>query len=157
MGARIRAAREARRLSQHELAARLTRIGLRLNQGQVGKTESGQRPIRVDEVWAFAHALETTAAELLFDAEDLDPAVLGLGLAIARADVEHEAAEREASRFREQHEQAERRATEARERLFELWTERDLLRPGPAVTHGPPTDDELSDDSVRDEMTEDER
>src|SRR5262245_60585042 len=67
VGRRIRTAREARGMSQQRLADSLTQLGRPLNQGQVGKTEAGRRPLRIDEAWLFARALGLTPYELLFD------------------------------------------------------------------------------------------
>ena len=52
------------RLTQEDLAARLARQGLALNQSQIAKIESGRRPVLDYELAAIARALKVPVQAL---------------------------------------------------------------------------------------------
>ena len=52
------------RITQDDLAARLARQGLALNQSQIAKIESGRRPVLDYELAAIARALKVPIQEL---------------------------------------------------------------------------------------------
>jgi transcriptional regulator with XRE-family HTH domain len=62
---RLRALREAADITQGELAERMTRLGFSMHQTAVAKVERGQRPVRLNEVAAFAAALRVPVTDLL--------------------------------------------------------------------------------------------
>ncbi|MGW4411188.1 helix-turn-helix domain-containing protein [Nonomuraea sp. NPDC004702] len=66
-GQRVRRLRVGRGWSQEELAERLTQVGLQFHQTQVGKLESGSRPIRLNEAQALALIFDTPLSNLLDD------------------------------------------------------------------------------------------
>lgn len=59
--------REAQRLSQPELARRITEAGRPMTAGVLSKTEQGDRRVDVDDLVAFALALGVTPNRLLLD------------------------------------------------------------------------------------------
>jgi transcriptional regulator with XRE-family HTH domain len=61
----FRQQREALGLSQSDLARALRSQGFALNQSQVGKCETGKRPLRVAEASAWAHVLTLPLAAAL--------------------------------------------------------------------------------------------
>ena len=54
-----------RHLSQTELCERLAEVGFPMHQSVLARIESGQRPIRVDELFALAAALQVAPVYLL--------------------------------------------------------------------------------------------
>jgi transcriptional regulator with XRE-family HTH domain len=70
VGERVRTIREARRLSQRELAARVQALGVRVHHPGIGKVEQGQRRLDVSELFAFAYALDVSPLHLMVPAED---------------------------------------------------------------------------------------
>jgi transcriptional regulator with XRE-family HTH domain len=52
------------KITQQDMAGRLARVGLDMNQSQVAKIESGERMIADFEVIAFAKALRVPVQEL---------------------------------------------------------------------------------------------
>jgi transcriptional regulator with XRE-family HTH domain len=66
---RLRALREAADLTQGQLAERMTQLGFPMHQTAIAKIERGQRPVRLNEVAAFAAALRVPVTDLLADAE----------------------------------------------------------------------------------------
>lgn len=76
LGERMRALREGRGWSQRELAKRMQDRGLNWFQSTVGKTETGGRPVRVDEAAVLAELLETKIDDLV--AADPDPMAIKL-------------------------------------------------------------------------------
>lgn len=58
IAANVRAYREAKGISQEELAQRMAERGFGFSQATVWKIESGQRPVRASELIAFADALD---------------------------------------------------------------------------------------------------
>ncbi|HEY8503139.1 MAG TPA: helix-turn-helix transcriptional regulator [Gemmataceae bacterium] len=65
VGENLRALRDARRLSVYDLARRLSTIGRSILPSGISKTESGARRVDVDDLVAFAVALDTTPNRLL--------------------------------------------------------------------------------------------
>ncbi len=61
----IKSARERRGLSQQQLAARLGKLGRPMQASAVAKVESGDRRVDVDDLTAFAVALNVPVARLL--------------------------------------------------------------------------------------------
>lgn len=70
VGENIRARRVAAHRSQQALADRMKALGLPWHQTTVAKAESGERPIRVDELFALAAIFEVSQLEDLLG-EDL--------------------------------------------------------------------------------------
>lgn len=60
--------RKAARLSQEDVAERMTRLGFKLHQTQIAKMENGTRPIRFDEVLGLAKALNLPAGHFMTEA-----------------------------------------------------------------------------------------
>jgi transcriptional regulator with XRE-family HTH domain len=67
VGQQIREHRQAAKLSQAELAARVTAKGYTVQQSTVAKIELGTRPIRVAELYVFADALQVPWVRFLLD------------------------------------------------------------------------------------------
>lgn len=70
----VRAVRERRRLTQLQLAARMAEVGRPMQASAVAKVESGDRRVDVDDLAAFAVALNVPPARLLLPdvAEDAE-------------------------------------------------------------------------------------
>ncbi len=64
-GELVRHHRIAHGLSQQELAAAMTSLGLSWHQTTVAKTEAAERPIRVNELVALARVLDVPASTLV--------------------------------------------------------------------------------------------
>ena len=62
IAANVRAYREARGVSQEDLAARLAEAGFPFSQATVWKVENGQRPVKAAELAALADVLEIRGA-----------------------------------------------------------------------------------------------
>lgn len=97
VGQQIREHRQAAKLSQAELAARVTAKGYTVQQSTVAKIEGGTRPIRVAELYVFADALEVPWIRFMLNygagAEDQDFQALNARareLHIRRVDLEQE-------------------------------------------------------------------
>ncbi|MFE4409084.1 helix-turn-helix transcriptional regulator [Streptomyces sp. NPDC056821] len=61
---RMRLLREARGISQAEVAARVTRLGVQLPQQTIARIEAGKRSLRLDEAEAIARALGSSLTEM---------------------------------------------------------------------------------------------
>jgi transcriptional regulator with XRE-family HTH domain len=61
---RMRLLREAHGVSQAEVAARVTRMGVPLPQQTIARIETGKRSLRLDEAAAIARALNSTVQEM---------------------------------------------------------------------------------------------
>ncbi|MFF0770920.1 helix-turn-helix domain-containing protein [Nonomuraea wenchangensis] len=68
--ANMRAVRQQRGWSQHELGTRLVEAGMSLHQSTIARIESGQRPVRLNEAVAMARALGVGLADLLAPMSD---------------------------------------------------------------------------------------
>lgn len=68
-GSRVRLVREARGLSQRELARLLTEAGYRIDASAITRVERGERAARLPEAVAIAAVLETTVGELLGESD----------------------------------------------------------------------------------------
>lgn len=78
-GANVRRLREARGLSQHELARRLADVGLEgFHQTTVSRIEKGERPARLGEAKAIAQLLDSTIENMLTQGESAAEATRGL-------------------------------------------------------------------------------
>lgn len=64
----LKVLRKAARLSQEDMAERMTRLGFKFHQTQVAKIENGTRPVRFDEVLGLAKALSVPAANFMTEA-----------------------------------------------------------------------------------------
>ncbi|HEV2784678.1 MAG TPA: helix-turn-helix domain-containing protein [Actinophytocola sp.] len=64
--------REARRMTQTDLAKALQRHGLRFHQQTIQRIESGERPIRLDEAFLIAEELGSSIAAMTADKPSLD-------------------------------------------------------------------------------------
>ncbi|WP_181137585.1 helix-turn-helix domain-containing protein [Rathayibacter sp. AY1D1] len=64
-GAAVRLARVEARLSQEEVAGRVTEVGYEMSQATVGKIERGERKVTIGEAEALAAALETSTSALV--------------------------------------------------------------------------------------------
>ncbi|MFD5218061.1 helix-turn-helix domain-containing protein [Streptomyces tendae] len=62
---RMRLMREARGISQAEVAARVTRMGVPLPQQTIARIETGKRSLRLDEAAAIARALNVELPDLM--------------------------------------------------------------------------------------------
>ena len=65
IAANLRTYREARSISQEELAQRMGDLGFGFSQATIWKIESGQRPVRASELVALADSLGVMAATSL--------------------------------------------------------------------------------------------
>jgi len=80
--------REQRRLSQDELAALTGRLGRPMTRQIVSKTEIGDRRVDVDDLVAFAVALDTTPNRLLLTAGAIEGETVELvpGMSVSQLD-----------------------------------------------------------------------
>lgn len=83
-GARVRELREAKGMSQADLAEAMTQRGVRWHQTTVAKSEKGQRPIRLDEAALLAELLFTSLPVMLAPVAD-DVSLAGGNLTVAQA------------------------------------------------------------------------
>lgn len=129
---RLRALREAAELTQGQLAERMTQLGFSMHQTAVAKIELGQRPVRVNEVVAFAAALRVPVTDLLPgaasapEAEALWPEILEaaaqrleLTRRYAAIEAQHAALSEKKTELVKRLEVISQRETEAREKLQE--------------------------------------
>lgn len=65
IGAKIRAAREAKGLTQEQLAARLQTLGCDITRSALAKIEVGQRHLYIDEFKLIAKLLSVSYSDLL--------------------------------------------------------------------------------------------
>lgn len=72
VAANLRALREARRLNQPQLAARMRELGAELHASAVSKIEKRERRVDVDDLIALAVAIDTTPNRLLLVGEASD-------------------------------------------------------------------------------------
>jgi transcriptional regulator with XRE-family HTH domain len=72
---RLREIRDARRLTQAELAEKMTRAGRPMNKLAVLRVERGERKVSLDEALAFAYVLGAVPAHLLSPPDDEHVAV----------------------------------------------------------------------------------
>lgn len=86
----VRSRRELRGLSQTDLAVQLRDgYGLKFHQATIDRVEKGQRPCRLDEVYAIAEVLGTTVDDMLDDWSSIDRAWRQLaGVALRAREVE---------------------------------------------------------------------
>ncbi|MFD7645621.1 helix-turn-helix domain-containing protein [Kitasatospora sp. NPDC059795] len=88
----LKVLRKAARLSQEDVAERMTRLGFKFHQTQVAKIENGTRPVRFDEVIGLAKALSVPAANFMTEAvagpDEPDYELQEAGFALQAAQVE---------------------------------------------------------------------
>jgi transcriptional regulator with XRE-family HTH domain len=75
VGRRLREERQARDVTQKQLADALTRNGLSITESDVRKRENGSVGVKVEELVTFAHVLGVPLVELLAPAEGDDSTV----------------------------------------------------------------------------------
>lgn len=73
VAANIRTRRATLNLTQADLSERVTATGHDLGDQSVWALENGRRRIRIDDLYAIAHALNTTPAALLTDGSTVEP------------------------------------------------------------------------------------
>jgi transcriptional regulator with XRE-family HTH domain len=61
---RIRELRKARGMTQQELAARISRLGVPIHQTAIARVESGKRELTLAEAFQFAYALDVAPVHL---------------------------------------------------------------------------------------------
>jgi transcriptional regulator with XRE-family HTH domain len=69
IGNRVKTIREAHRISQRELAARVQALGVTIHHPGIGKIEQGKRKLDVSELFAFALALDVSPIHLILPPE----------------------------------------------------------------------------------------
>lgn len=72
VGLKLKELREARGLSQRELAKEFQLIGCDIDQNVITRTERGERKVSDKEIWAITIVFGITTADL-FENNDLDP------------------------------------------------------------------------------------
>ncbi|MBQ7795380.1 MAG: helix-turn-helix transcriptional regulator, partial [Lachnospiraceae bacterium] len=72
IGLKLKALREARGLSQRELAKQFQLIGCDIDQNVITRTERGERKVNDREIWAITIVFGITSADL-FEKNELDP------------------------------------------------------------------------------------
>ena len=87
IAANVRSLRALRRLSQADLAARLTYLGHAWAQSTVVRVEAGKRPVSVAELFSLALALAVSPSRLLdLERAELHGLVLAEGAALRTED-----------------------------------------------------------------------
>lgn len=76
VGLKLKELREARGLSQRELAKEFQLIGCDIDQNVITRTERGERKVSDKEIWAITIVFGITTADL-FENNDVDPIFLG--------------------------------------------------------------------------------
>lgn len=72
VGLKLKELREARGLSQRELAKEFQLIGCDIDQNVITRTERGERKVSDKEIWAITIVFGITTADL-FENNDVDP------------------------------------------------------------------------------------
>src|SRR5664279_107210 len=85
IGARVRAVRTQRGLSQGDMADLLRRQGIPWSQGTLSKVETGDRPIRLSEAPLVAHALGLELEELAAGKSRVAAALRRAGVVVREA------------------------------------------------------------------------
>jgi transcriptional regulator with XRE-family HTH domain len=73
---RIRELRQARGMTQQDLAERLARWGVRIDRTAVAKIEKGRRELTLSEAFMFAVALSVAPVHLFVPTDDDEPIML---------------------------------------------------------------------------------
>lgn len=76
VGLKLKELREARGLSQRELAKEFQLIGCDIDQNVITRTERGERKVSDKEIWAITIVFGITTADL-FENNDVDPVFEG--------------------------------------------------------------------------------
>ncbi|WP_031067551.1 helix-turn-helix domain-containing protein [Streptomyces sp. NRRL WC-3742] len=88
----LKVLRKAARLSQEDVAERMTRLGFKFHQTQVAKIENGTRPVRFDEVIGLAKALSVPPSNFMTEAvagpDEPDYELQEAGFAVEKAEQE---------------------------------------------------------------------
>ncbi len=117
----LRVLRKAARLSQEDVAERMTRLGFKFHQTQVAKIENGARPVRFDEVIGLAKALSVPAANFMTEAvagpDEPDYELQEAGFRLQAAEVEWRTARDIEQAAKARLAEAEREYDEIAERL----------------------------------------
>jgi transcriptional regulator with XRE-family HTH domain len=79
---RLREVREAKRLSQADLAARLGELGVPVNRATVARTETGTRGITLDDALLYAAALGPSPVNMFLPLRSDDPVELAPNLSV---------------------------------------------------------------------------
>lgn len=113
--------RKAARLSQEDLAERMTRLGFKFHQTMVAKIESGNRLLRFDEVVGLAKALNVPAANFMTEAvagpDEPDYELQEAGYRVQKAEQEWKTAHDIEQGARARLDEAEREYDEIADRL----------------------------------------
>jgi transcriptional regulator with XRE-family HTH domain len=113
--------RKAARLSQEDLAERMSRLGFKFHQTQIAKIENGTRLLRFDEVVGLAKALNVPAAHFMTEAvagpDEPDFELQEAGYRVQKAEQEWRTARDIEQGAKARLEEAEREYDEIAERL----------------------------------------
>jgi transcriptional regulator with XRE-family HTH domain len=127
----MRLLREARGISQAEIATRVTRLGVPLPQQTIARIETGKRALRLDEAEVIARALSSDLLEMVSDPVEVRDARKQLAEAIKHLDQAHdERFDAEAAHFAAERDTAELagEVARAREREAEMQAVVERLR-----------------------------
>lgn len=117
----LKVLRKAARLSQEDVAERMTRLGFKFHQTQVAKIENGTRPVRFDEVIGLAKALSVPAGNFMTEAvagpDEPDYELQEAGFRVEKAQQEWRTANDLEQAAKARLEEAEREYNEIAERL----------------------------------------
>ena len=117
----LKVLRKAARLSQEDVAERMTRLGFKLHQTQVAKIENGTRPVRFDEVIGLAKALSVPPENFMTEAvagpDEPDYELQEAGFRVQAAELEWRTAHDIEQGAKARLEEAEREYDEIAERL----------------------------------------
>jgi transcriptional regulator with XRE-family HTH domain len=95
----VRTHREARGISQEELAQRMTERGFGFSQATVWKIEQGKRPVKIDEAAALADALGLITWSSLFASPQDARHVAAVQAAVAAAQDAYKQLKRDTTRY----------------------------------------------------------
>src|SRR5262249_40825084 len=87
----IGAAMGRRKLTQPDLAARMTALGYKWIRQTVGDVQSGRRSLRAAELYGLALALEVSIATLIAPADEYEDVTLPSGKPVSAASVQRSA------------------------------------------------------------------
>ncbi|RKE20026.1 transcriptional regulator with XRE-family HTH domain [Streptomyces sp. TLI_171] len=117
----LKVLRKAARLSQEDVAERMTRLGFKFHQTQIAKIENGTRPLRFDEVIGLAKALNVPVGNFMTEAvagpDEPDYELQEAGFRVQAAEQEWRTARDLEQAAKARLEEAEREYDEIAERL----------------------------------------
>ncbi len=132
----LKTMRKARRLSQEDIAERMTGLGFKMHQTQVAKIENGTRPISFDEVLGFAKALGVPPNEFMsvevYGPDTIEYELQQARLALDAAEIEWRSTQAVEEAARVRYEEARAAYTLAQDRLA-----KDRHDTAPIVRRGP--------------------